>query len=302
MTVRGVRWAAATANKRLWALVDAPPPVRRGALLTAVCGGGGDRPWRGCEELTAATAWRAVCAVCRLATPPHPPLSSTFPPPGGVAPLLLPRDGGPFAVGRCSADDYHPPANVAKMASGVGLDDADRQPWLATLAALLASLRAAAVAPAPASAPADGAAGGGGALPPPPPPAAVASLPTVPLVVGVLACSALKVAYRRALEGAPPAGGAPAVGTVVWVGLAAPAATLAARVTARRSASGDWMGASMVAGQLIDWERWTPGEGAGWEVTPGGGGGGGEGGVDAVVSSVMDTWQRWVEGVVEKGE
>lgn len=204
MTVRGVRWAAATANKRLWALVDAPPPVRRGALLTAVCGGGGDRPWRGCEELTAATAWRAVCAVCRLATPPHPPLSSTFPPPGGVAPLLLPRDGGPFAVGRCSADDYHPPANVAKMASGVGLDDADRQPWLATLAALLASLRAAAVAPAPASAPADGAAGGGGALPPPPPPAAVASLHTVPLVVGVLACSALKVAYRRALEGAPP--------------------------------------------------------------------------------------------------
>lgn len=144
--------------------------------------------------------------------------------------------------------------------------------------------------------------GEAGRSPPPPPPAAVASLPTVPLVVGVLACSALKVAYRRALEGAPPAGGAPAVGTVVWVGLAAPAATLAARVTARRSASGHWMGASMVAGQLIDWERWTPGEGAGWEVTPGGGGGGGEGGVDAVVSSVMDTWQRWVEGVVEKGE
>ena len=30
-------------------------------------------------------------------------------------------------------DDYHPPANVAKMRSGVPLDDADRQPWLETL-------------------------------------------------------------------------------------------------------------------------------------------------------------------------
>jgi carbohydrate kinase (thermoresistant glucokinase family) len=38
--------------------------------------------------------------------------------------------GGEFAEG----DDYHPPANVAKMRSGVPLDDADRQPWLETLA------------------------------------------------------------------------------------------------------------------------------------------------------------------------
>jgi gluconokinase len=36
---------------------------------------------------------------------------------------------GTFAEG----DDYHPPANVAKMRSGVPLDDADRQPWLETL-------------------------------------------------------------------------------------------------------------------------------------------------------------------------
>jgi gluconokinase len=28
------------------------------------------------------------------------------------------------------ADDYHPPANVAKMASGVPLEDTDRWPWL----------------------------------------------------------------------------------------------------------------------------------------------------------------------------
>ena len=37
--------------------------------------------------------------------------------------------GGTFAEG----DDYHPPANVAKMRSGTPLDDADRKPWLETL-------------------------------------------------------------------------------------------------------------------------------------------------------------------------
>lgn len=31
------------------------------------------------------------------------------------------------------ADDFHPPANVAKMASGVALTDDDRKPWLARL-------------------------------------------------------------------------------------------------------------------------------------------------------------------------
>lgn len=31
-------------------------------------------------------------------------------------------------------DDHHPAANLAKMAAGVPLDDADRAPWLATLA------------------------------------------------------------------------------------------------------------------------------------------------------------------------
>lgn len=33
-------------------------------------------------------------------------------------------------------DDYHPPANVAKMASGTPLNDNDRQGWLETLAGL----------------------------------------------------------------------------------------------------------------------------------------------------------------------
>lgn len=32
-------------------------------------------------------------------------------------------------------DDFHPPANVAKMRAGTPLDDADRRPWLAAIAA-----------------------------------------------------------------------------------------------------------------------------------------------------------------------
>jgi gluconokinase len=60
------------------------------------------------------------------------------------------------------ADDFHPPANIAKMAKGIPLDDADRAPWLAALHAMIASdLKA--------------------------------GRP------GVLACSALKERYRRQL-------------------------------------------------------------------------------------------------------
>ncbi len=40
------------------------------------------------------------------------------------------------------ADDFHPPANVAKMARGIALEDADRWPWLAQLNALLRSREA----------------------------------------------------------------------------------------------------------------------------------------------------------------
>lgn len=39
----------------------------------------------------------------------------------------------PFA----DADDYHPPANIAKMACGEPLDDDNRAPWLARLAELI---------------------------------------------------------------------------------------------------------------------------------------------------------------------
>ena len=60
------------------------------------------------------------------------------------------------------ADDFHPPENVAKMASGTPLNDSDRAPWLATLHDLISS-----------------------------------SL--MENRSGVLACSALKESYRRQL-------------------------------------------------------------------------------------------------------
>jgi gluconokinase len=60
------------------------------------------------------------------------------------------------------ADDYHPPENIAKMAAGVPLDDADRRPWLAKINRALLELQS----------------GGSSA---------------------VLACSALKESYRQQL-------------------------------------------------------------------------------------------------------
>ena len=62
------------------------------------------------------------------------------------------------------ADDLHPASNIAKMASGTPLDDADRAPWLALLRQLIDELSAAGT-PA------------------------------------VLACSALKQSYRERLLG-----------------------------------------------------------------------------------------------------
>ena len=41
------------------------------------------------------------------------------------------------------ADDYHPSANVAKMAAGTPLDDADRRPWLDKLNSVLQKEKAA---------------------------------------------------------------------------------------------------------------------------------------------------------------
>lgn len=63
-------------------------------------------------------------------------------------------------------DELHPEANIAKMTAGLALDDEDRLPWLAALAARVGALAAA-----------EG---------------------------GVIACSALKRRYRDALAAAAP--------------------------------------------------------------------------------------------------
>lgn len=65
------------------------------------------------------------------------------------------------------ADSFHPPENVAKMSSGQPLNDGDRGPWLAAIAAWIDDLRSR------------------GAH-------------------GVVTCSALKRAYRRIIVGDRP--------------------------------------------------------------------------------------------------
>lgn len=50
-----------------------------------------------------------------------------------LGPLLAHRLGYPFL----DADEFHPAANVAKMAAGTPLTDDDRRPWLENLNAML---------------------------------------------------------------------------------------------------------------------------------------------------------------------
>jgi carbohydrate kinase (thermoresistant glucokinase family) len=64
-------------------------------------------------------------------------------------------------------DDFHPPANIEKMHAGIPLTDRDRWPWLRAIAAWIDERRAA-----------------GGH--------------------GVVACSALRRAYREVLRGGRP--------------------------------------------------------------------------------------------------
>ncbi|NUK00202.1 gluconokinase [Streptomyces lunaelactis] len=78
-----------------------------------------------------------------------------------IGPLLADTLGVPYAEG----DDFHPPANIAKMSAGIPLDDADRLPWLDAIGQW-----------------AHGRAGLG----------------------GVVACSALKRVYRDRLRAAAP--------------------------------------------------------------------------------------------------
>lgn len=61
--------------------------------------------------------------------------------------VMGPSGSGKTTVGQALAaqlaaefvdgDDLHPPANVAKMAAGIPLDDADRMPWLSDVGAVL---------------------------------------------------------------------------------------------------------------------------------------------------------------------
>jgi gluconokinase len=52
-----------------------------------------------------------------------------------VGAALAQRLRVPFA----DADDFHPPANIAKMTAGHALDDDDRRPWLASIGEWLAA-------------------------------------------------------------------------------------------------------------------------------------------------------------------
>ncbi len=54
-----------------------------------------------------------------------------------IGALLAERLGWPFA----DADGFHPAANVAKMAAGTPLTDADRWPWLDAIAAHIDAAR-----------------------------------------------------------------------------------------------------------------------------------------------------------------
>ena len=75
------------------------------------------------------------------------PSTSTAPTPPQAVIIMGVTGSGKSTIGRlladelgwmfADADDFHPPANRAKMAAGQPLDDTDRAPWLDTLDNLL---------------------------------------------------------------------------------------------------------------------------------------------------------------------
>ncbi len=103
-------------------------------------------------------------------------------------------------------DAYHPPANVAKMRAGTPLEDADRWPWLEAIRADLARWLA------------EG-------------------------QTAVVACSALKRAYRDLLRRAGPG--------LLFVHLVGPAELIAARLAGRR---GHYMPPGLLPSQLATLE------------------------------------------------
>jgi gluconokinase len=110
------------------------------------------------------------------------------------------------------ADDYHPEANVAKMSRGEPLTDADRAPWLEILRTEIAARLAR-------------------------------------NEDAILACSALKKAYRQKLQVDPA--------RVRFVYLKVPPALLQKRLKQRK---GHFMQASMLRSQLATLEEPMPSE------------------------------------------
>ncbi|HVC61204.1 MAG TPA: gluconokinase [Acetobacteraceae bacterium] len=104
-------------------------------------------------------------------------------------------------------DAFHPPANIAKMHASIPLDDADRAPWLANIAAEIDRARAAGRS-------------------------------------AVLACSALKRAYRAVLIGARA--------EMVLIYLQGTQALIAARLAAR---TGHFMPPGLLASQFAALEE-----------------------------------------------
>jgi gluconokinase len=125
-----------------------------------------------------------------------------------VGVLLAKQLGWRFQEG----DALHPPANVAKMASGTPLTDEDRWPWLHAIAALIDTWRAEGVS-------------------------------------GVVACSALRRAYRDILIAGRP--------DVRLVYLRGEKTLLAERVAARR---GHFMPPALLDSQLATLEEPGPDE------------------------------------------
>lgn len=136
---------------------------------------------------------------------------------GRVIVLMGVTGAGKTTVGRLLADRlgarfaegdaYHPPANVAKMRSGTPLDDADRWPWLEAIRADMARWLAAGE-------------------------------------TAVVACSALKRAYRDLLRQAGP--------EVRFVHLAGDEALIAGRLAGRR---GHYMPPGLLPSQLATLEE-----------------------------------------------
>jgi gluconokinase len=131
------------------------------------------------------------------------------------------------------ADDLHPPANIAKMAAGIPLEDTDRWPWLKVVGERLAA----------------------------------SDRP-------VMACSALKRAYRDRLRSAAP--------DCVFVHLVGTQELLAARA---RNRGGHFMPPALLQSQFDALEMLQPDE-MGIEL-----------GVDAPVPQIGRRAKEWVDGL-----